>query len=119
MIDFNIDTLKHWDEVLEDAWEKLGDVPMNPATEELEEPFWGWPAGTPREEIWHWFDERHSKGIAYLLYKTEESLLPKSSALVRLVQRYNHDCDVDDVEDYFEEFEDEDLERSFGITENG
>lgn len=23
--------------------------------------------GTPREDIWHWFDERHSKGVVHLL----------------------------------------------------
>lgn len=31
----------------------------------------GWEAGTPRENIWHWFDKRHSKGIHWLLYGTE------------------------------------------------
>lgn len=25
------------------------------------------PAGTDREEIWHWFDERHPKGVVYLM----------------------------------------------------
>jgi hypothetical protein len=24
--------------------------------------------GTGRESIWHWFDDEHSKGVAYLLY---------------------------------------------------
>ena len=28
------------------------------------------PAGTDREEIWHWFDERHPKGVVYLLRGT-------------------------------------------------
>lgn len=116
MIDFNMDTVKCRDDALEEVWEALGDIPMNPETEDLEEPFWGWPAGTPREEIWHWFDERHSKGIAYLLYKSEEIPFPRSAALIRLAQRYNHDCDVQDIEDYFEEYEDEDLVRTFGIT---
>ena len=27
--------------------------------------------GTEREEIWHWFDENHSKGVYYLLYEYE------------------------------------------------
>lgn len=31
------------------------------------------PAGTEREEIWHWFDERHPKGVAYLLYGEEKN----------------------------------------------
>lgn len=29
------------------------------------------PAGTDREEIWHWFDERHPNGVVYLLYGEE------------------------------------------------
>lgn len=56
------------DAVLEEIWQQLTDVPMNPETECLEAPFYDWTTGTHREEIWHWFDERHSKGVAYLLY---------------------------------------------------
>ena len=25
------------------------------------------PAGTTRDEIWHWFDAHHSKGVGWLL----------------------------------------------------
>lgn len=63
-----IECLRDRDEVLEELWEQFGDVPMNPETECIEEPFMGWGAGIHREEIWHWFDERHSKGVAYLMY---------------------------------------------------
>lgn len=49
-------------------WRIFEDVPMNPKTEEIETEFLGFPAGTHREEIWHWFDAKHSKGVAYLLY---------------------------------------------------
>ena len=41
---------------------------MNPDTEKMEDAFLHFPAGTPREDIWHWFDERYSKCIAALLY---------------------------------------------------
>lgn len=34
----------------------------------LEKDWYMFEKGTSRENIWHWFDERHSKGIAYLLY---------------------------------------------------
>lgn len=64
-----IETLRDRDEELEELWEKFADVPMNPETECIEEPFMGWGAGIHREEIWHWFDRRHSKGVAYLLYR--------------------------------------------------
>lgn len=63
-----IDTLRERDKILEDLWAEFSDVPMNPETECMEAPFLGFPAGTFREDIWHWFDERHSKGVSYLMY---------------------------------------------------
>jgi hypothetical protein len=56
------------DEGLKALWEEFGAIPMNPETECIEEDWKGWKAGTFREDIWHWFDERHSKGVAYLMY---------------------------------------------------
>jgi len=40
---------------------------MNPETEEIEQDWNGFPAGTHREDIWHWFDENHSKGVGWLM----------------------------------------------------
>lgn len=71
-------TLRERDAILELLWKQFEDVPMNPETKEIEAPFLHLPMndedylvyfdiGTPREDIWHWFDERHSKGAAYLL----------------------------------------------------
>ena len=57
------------DIAIEYLWEKFGDIPMDPETETMEESFLHFPAGTPREEIWHWFDQYHGKGIHYLLYE--------------------------------------------------
>lgn len=65
------ESLEERDQALESVWHEFADVPMNPDTERMEEPFLDFPAGTPREDIWHWFDERHSKGVAYLLYGQE------------------------------------------------
>lgn len=79
-----IDTLRDRDEELEELWEQFGDVPMNPETECIEEQFMGWGSGTHREEIWHWFDRRHSKGIAYLLYKNEFDRTPEAAKLLYL-----------------------------------
>lgn len=64
----DIETLRDRDVVLEDLWDQFADIPMNPETECIEAPFMGWGPGIHREEIWHWFDKRHSKGVAYLLY---------------------------------------------------
>lgn len=61
-------TLRERDAQLEKLWKQFGDVPMDPDTEKMEEPFMDFPVGTDREDIWHWFDERHSKGVVYLLY---------------------------------------------------
>lgn len=61
-------TLRERDKRLEELWSQLEDVPMDPDTERLEAPFLHFPAGTSREDIWRWFDERHSKGVAYLLH---------------------------------------------------
>lgn len=55
------------DVVVEELWDNLADVPIDPDTEELDEPYYIWPKGTDKEDIWHWFDEHHSKGVAYLL----------------------------------------------------
>ena len=63
-----IPLLRDRDEELEKLWAELEDVPMNPETEELEGHFLNWGPGVDRDEIWQWFDKRHSKGIAYLLY---------------------------------------------------
>lgn len=30
-----------------------------------------WKAGTPREDIWCWFNTHHSKGLGYLVYGAE------------------------------------------------
>ena len=65
----DIETIKDHDSVVEEIWNSFADVPMNPDTECMEAGFLHFPSGTPREDIWHWFDERHSKGISYLLYE--------------------------------------------------
>lgn len=40
-----------------ELWEEFGDVPMNPETECIEVAWCGFPKGTHREDIWHWFEE--------------------------------------------------------------
>lgn len=75
-----IDTLAERDKILEDLWANFADVPMNPETECMDAEFLGFPVGTPREDIWHWFDERHSKGVAYLLYGVDARATSKQPA---------------------------------------
>lgn len=58
------------DKALEHLWDKLTDVPLN-EDEELEKRYLHFPIGTEKEEIWYWFDQKHSKGVYYLLYERE------------------------------------------------
>lgn len=65
---------KEIDRELETLWEQFADIPMDPKTECIESDFLDFPAGTHREEIWDFFDKRHSKGVHYLLYDREEKI---------------------------------------------
>lgn len=89
----DIETLRDRDEELEELWAQFGDIPMNPETECIEEKFMGWEPGTSREEIWHWFDERHSKGVAYLLYRGTEDYVPETKRLYGL-KKLCFDCET-------------------------
>lgn len=75
---YEMDTLKNRDAILEGLWRDFEDVPMNPETERIEEEFLGFPKGTHREEIWRYFDDRHSRGIGYLMYRDATKWKPKS-----------------------------------------
>ena len=79
---YQMDTLENRDRVLEMMWNDLEDVPMNPETECIEEDYYCFPAGTNREEIWHWFDERYSRGVVHLLYRTGLKQPPKIMQLL-------------------------------------
>ena len=79
-----IEALRDRDEKLEELWGKFADIPMDPETEKIEEAFMQWPAGTDREDIWHWFDQRHSKGVAYLLYGSGFDRTPETAKLLYL-----------------------------------
>lgn len=59
-------------ETIESLWDLLEDVPFDDGADGelyLAEPFYIFEEGTSREEIWHWFDEHHPKGVYYLLYE--------------------------------------------------
>lgn len=61
----------NWDdEVIEIFWDDLEDVPFSENENGeliLEEDWLYFDAGTTREDIWHWFDKNHSKGVFWLL----------------------------------------------------
>ena len=70
------ETLKQRDQFLEALWAELEDVPFHEVENGkmlLAEPYLHFPTGTEREDIWHWFDQRHSKGIVWLLYHVDHT----------------------------------------------
>lgn len=79
-----IDTLRDRDKELEELWYQLSDISIDYDTECIEERFMYWEPGTHREEIWHWFDQRYSKGVAYLMYSGIEDYVPETNRLYNL-----------------------------------
>lgn len=61
---------------VKDLWESFGDVPINPETECLEEP-WGdiFHKGMHREEVWHWFEEKFDVSVGDELMGHEKELI--------------------------------------------
>ena len=61
------------DAAIEQLWTLIEDEPFNPETECFETKFFGIDNGTDaplsRDDVWHWFDISHSKGVYYLLYQ--------------------------------------------------
>ena len=72
------------DRALEELWAIFGDIPIDADSERIQESFIGYPAGTHREEIWHWFDAMYSKGLAYLMFKDGAT---KNQELKEIVSR--------------------------------
>lgn len=58
---------------LKRLWEMFGNIPVGD-NDEIQEEFLGFSKGTDRIDIWHWFDERHSKGVAYMVYGEDSQM---------------------------------------------
>lgn len=59
-------------EYIKDLWGDFADIPMNLETEKLEKEWNGFPIGTQREDIWHWFEETFSISVGEDLMGCEE-----------------------------------------------
>lgn len=69
------DLQRRLDELLEKLWIELEDIPFKEieGVEYLDDNYIDFEVGeTTKEDIWHWFDDRHSKGIHYLLYEYDK-----------------------------------------------
>lgn len=60
----------------EKFWEELGDVPVD-EDGRLEEPFYGFPVGTDREEVWHWIEGTFGISVGRLMNGVEQELYYK------------------------------------------
>ena len=61
------------DQELETLWTKLGNIPCYEDEQGcllLEERFLHFDKGTNREEVWEWFDNKYSKGVYALMYRS-------------------------------------------------
>ncbi len=69
------DLEKKLDTLVEKVWEGLEDIPFyeKDSMQYIDEDYFEFKKGTEKEEIWHWFNENHSKGIHFLLYEHEEN----------------------------------------------
>ena len=108
----DMESLQDRDKNLEDLWERFGELPLNPETECIETSFLHFPAGTFREDIWHWFDERYSRGVYYLLYGSECGVDGMSAETLRLAyEKQQHIYDIQDMkyelesDDYIEKYD--------------
>ena len=61
---------KTQDELIEAIWETLTDVNID-EDECTEQNWFVFPIGTYIDDIWHWIDERHSKGVGWLINEYE------------------------------------------------
>lgn len=48
-------------------WKQFGNILID-ENESILEDFVGFERGTHREDVWNWFDECHTKGVAYLMF---------------------------------------------------
>ena len=91
-----IRTIKEQDDLLKKIWNELEDIPF--VEDERGELFldkqWKiFPAGTSREEIWHWFDERYSEGVVALLYPQQKNAVNENEKLCDLCEEcMSEDC---------------------------
>lgn len=60
--------------LIKDLWADFADVPMNPETEQIEQKWGSFAAGTHREEIWHWFEEQFGVSVGKDLMGKERVL---------------------------------------------
>lgn len=62
------------DKNVEKLWNELEDITFIEGEDKelyLGSKWLHFEEGTHREDVWHWFDEEHSKGVAWLMHEYE------------------------------------------------
>lgn len=57
------------DKLIEAMWDTLTDVNVD-ENDCIEQDWFVFTTGTEKEYIWHWIDERHSKGVGWIMYNS-------------------------------------------------
>lgn len=60
----DIKDYRELDSFLEVLWSEFANVPVDEDGDTIDESFYIWSKGDDECDIWHWFDDRHSKGLA-------------------------------------------------------
>ena len=55
----------------------------------------GFPHGTHREDIWHWFDERYSRGVAHLLMSCDGVDRTDQTAKMVYLNQFCFECETE------------------------
>ena len=50
-------TIYYLEDSIKKLWDEFGEVPMDPVDERIDEGWHGFPKGTVRQDIWHWFED--------------------------------------------------------------
>lgn len=60
----NIKSTNEKDTFLVALWNEFSNVPVDEDTDTIDDDFYLWDRGTDKMDIWHWFDNHHSLGLA-------------------------------------------------------
>lgn len=92
------------DKEMESLWEELEDIPFIEDEDgrlilDSDEPWHNFVPGTTKEEIWHYFDRNHSKGINYLVneYESKTKELQEQSKKEDYEAGYSGEYELNDL----------------------
>lgn len=64
------------DKLLKELWDGMSDIPFDEdknGIERISQDYGPFFKGEPKEDIWHWFDDHHSRGLYILMGLNKEA----------------------------------------------